>query len=263
MMLLPRLMSFSTTIFLSVRESLIMKNLYLCTNPSSPTLFLTWGNDIVLSSTSRECTCACELMDVHQCNKVDLPRDCFVCLFITSFYFLSINKHCLGWKIFCTYSRFSEASVSERQISRIVWTVRNSRFPNIHILFGCTPLAFVCTPEIRWAEQDPEFVLLSSQVHTWEWSRTPRVSGLLEELCPHRYAVSRDETTCASFHLKKKRKLGEELSSDLFIETNSCTRVVILHRILYFLRQYQYKWVILQTLWFLLFFGTTVSRTHV
>ena len=51
-----------------------------------------------------------------------------------------------------------EASVSERQISRIVWSIRNSRFPNIHIFFVCRPPASVGTPEIRWADQHPEYI---------------------------------------------------------------------------------------------------------
>ena len=77
------------------------------------------------------------------------------------------NQHCLGWRIFCTYSRFPETSVSERQTSRIFWTIRNSRFS-----------------ETLWAEQHPEFVLLASQVHTWEYFVLPGFFGLLEESCP-------------------------------------------------------------------------------
>ena len=77
------------------------------------------------------------------------------------------NQHCLGWNIFCTCSRFPEACVSERQTSRIFWTIRNSRFP-----------------EIRWTEQHPEFVPPFSPVHTWEYFVLSRLSRLLEECCP-------------------------------------------------------------------------------
>ena len=81
--------------------------------------------------------CTSELAGVHQCSKVDFPSCCFVCLLydLVSILFhrrLCIrNQHCLGWKIFCTYSRLPEASVSERQISRCFGTIRNSQLREV------------------------------------------------------------------------------------------------------------------------------------
>ena len=83
----------------------------------------------------------------------------------------------LGMKTSCTCSRFPEACVSGRQISRIVWIIRNTRFP-----------------ETRWAEQHPEFVLLCSQVHTWEYLVLTRLLRVTRRIfVPQiRYATRRD-----------------------------------------------------------------------
>ena len=77
----------------------IIKKLYLCTTSSSSKLFLTWGNNVVLSNSLRECTCTIELPDVHQWNKVDFPCCCFVCLFITSFHSFSTAAFTSGINI--------------------------------------------------------------------------------------------------------------------------------------------------------------------
>ena len=97
MMLLPRLMSFSITIFHLCENH--KKKLYLCTTSSSSKLFLTWGNNVVLSNSLRECTCTIELADVHQWNKVDFPCCCFVCLYITSFHSFSTAAFTSGINI--------------------------------------------------------------------------------------------------------------------------------------------------------------------
>ena len=129
-------------------------------------LFRTFGDVLVLRSTLeivlanilRDVLVLLDVADVHQCSKVDFPYCCFVCPFMTSFHSLSTAAFASGiniaweWKIFCTFSRFAEACVSERETSRIFWTIRSSRFL-----------------EVRWTEQHPEFVLLASQVHTWEY----------------------------------------------------------------------------------------------
>ena len=54
-------------------------------------------------------------------------------------------------------------------------------------------------------------------------SRTPRILRLTWRILSHRYAVPRDKTTCACFHLQ--RKLSEELSWDLFIGTIFCEKL--------------------------------------
>ena len=61
---------------------------------------------------------------------------CFFCaFFMTSFHSFSTVASASGINIawnersFAYTSRFPEACVSERQISRVFWTIRNSRFP--------------------------------------------------------------------------------------------------------------------------------------
>ena len=151
-----------------------------------------------------------DVADAHQCSKVDFPYLLlFVCLLydLLSFLFycrLCIwNKHCWGWKIFCSYFSVSR--------SMRLWET------DLQSLLNHTSLSI---PEVRWSEQHSEFVLLSSQVHTREYLVLPGFLRFTCRILTHRYAVPRDETTCACFHLQKK--LSEELSWDLFVGTNSC-----------------------------------------
>ena len=76
----------SVTKFSSVRDLLTIKKSSLMYKFFRHKLFLTWGNNNVLSNTSRKCTCTFELVDVHQCNTVDFPCGSFVCLLKTSFH---------------------------------------------------------------------------------------------------------------------------------------------------------------------------------
>ena len=59
--------------------------------------------------------------------------------------------------------------------------------------------------------------------------RTPWIFRFTWRILSHRYAVPRDETTCACFHLQ--RKLGEELSLRSFHRNEFVRNVVIRHRI--------------------------------
>ena len=54
-------------------------------------------------------------------------------------------------------------------------------------------------------------------------SRTPQTFGVTWRILSHKYAVPRDETTCACFHIQ--RELSEGLPQDLFIGTNSCAKL--------------------------------------
>ena len=88
---------------------------------------------------------------------------CVFCAFsTTSFHSFSIVVFAfeiniaLGERSSVCVSRFPDACVSERQISRIFRTIRNFRLP-----------------EVRWSEQHSEFVLLSSQVNTWQYLVLP------------------------------------------------------------------------------------------
>ena len=64
------------------------------------------------------------------------------------------NQHCLGWKIF--YSYFS--------VSR-----------GMRLCQSLVNHAWLSIPEVRWSEPHSEFILLSSQVHTWEYLVLPQI----------------------------------------------------------------------------------------
>ena len=59
-----------------------------------------------------------------------------------------------------------QACVSERQISRIVRSIRDSRFPNIHIFICVYTSRIRIRVHPRFADQNN---IRSSQVHTWEY----------------------------------------------------------------------------------------------
>ena len=215
-------------------------NLHTCTNSSSTELF---PHLRLLFRTFLQMYMYFELADVHQCDKVDFPCCCFVSFFknLVSFLFhccLCVwNQHCLEWMIFCTYSRFPEASVSERQISRIVWTIRDSRFVCVHTQDSLSrTISEVCT------------TFFTSQ-HL-RVSRTLQFFGVTWRNLSHRYAVSPDETTCASFHQKMWRAFFWSFHRTEFVY-QSCN--IIQNSV--FLLQHQYNCILLQTLWLLLFWN--------
>ena len=168
-----------------VRARLIDNSFYLlCTNSSSTKLFLTWGNNVVLSNTSRWCTCTFELADVHQCNKVDCPCCCFcvplydLLSFLVHCCFCIWNQHCLGWNIFL----------------HILWVSRSKNLWETDLqnrLNHSWLSVLVCVHRLylwvhpRLAEQNNirivESFLPSPHLRV---SRTSWVSALLEEICP-------------------------------------------------------------------------------
>ena len=93
--------------------------------------------EIALSTIHRDVLVLLDVADVHQCSKVDFPYLLFLCVpslwlpFIPfPLSFLHLESTLLGCeRSFMHTSRFPEACVSERQISRVFWTIRNSRFP--------------------------------------------------------------------------------------------------------------------------------------
>ena len=111
-----------------------------------------------------------DVADVHQCNKVDFPYLLFMCLLYDHLSFLFLcrlciwNQHCFGWKIF--YSLFSVSGGMR------LWET------DLQSLLNHTQLSI---PEVRWSEPHSEFVLLSSQVLTWEYLVLTRFWGLLED----------------------------------------------------------------------------------
>ena len=135
----------------------------------------------------------------------------FVCLVYD---FLSFLFHCrlciwtqpcLGEGSVVCASRFPEACVSERQISRVFWIIRNSRFPKFadqnHIRSSCFFL--------------PSFTFESI-------SCSPDFEGYLKNFVSQiRCAARRDNVLPFTF----KEKLSEELSWDLLIGTNSCAKL--------------------------------------
>ena len=169
--------------------------------------------EIVLANIPLDVLVLLDVADVHQCSKVDFPYLLFcVCLLydLLSFLFhcrLFIwNQHCLGWKIF--YSYFSVSRGMR------LWET------DLQSLLNHTQLSI---PKVRWSE--PTFV-----VHTSFFPGshlrvpcTPRTFRVTSRILSHRYAVPRDETTCACFHLQ--RESSEELPQDVFIGTNSCAKL--------------------------------------
>ena len=82
--------------------------------------------EIALANILRDVLVLLDVADVHQCNKVDFPCVLFLCaFFMTSFHSFSIPAFASGINIvwversFIHTSRFPEACVSERQISRV------------------------------------------------------------------------------------------------------------------------------------------------
>ena len=183
----------SVTNFSSVRYFVTTKNLCSCTTSSSTTLFphlrllfrtftkmymyfwIGWCPSVQQSGLSLLLFC------VPLYNVLSFLVHCCLCVW---------NQHCLGWKIFCTYSRFPEANVSERQISRVVRTIRDTRFVCVYTQDSLSRTisevntSFFHGPHLRV-------------------SRTPQVFRVTRRILSHRHAVSRNETTCACFHLKE------------------------------------------------------------
>ena len=114
-----------------MRDFLTVKNLCSCTNSSSTKLFPH------LRLLFRTFTRMYMYFWIGGCPSVQQSGLSLLLFCVPLYNVLSFlvhcclvvwNQHCLGWKIFCTYSRFREANVSERQISRIVRTIRDTRF---------------------------------------------------------------------------------------------------------------------------------------
>ena len=169
--------------------------------------------EIALANNGRDVLVLLEVADVHQCNKVDFPYLlCMCAFFMTSFHSFSIVAFASGINIawversFVCASWFPEACLSEREISRIFWTIRNSRFPMFADHNDIRSSYFFLT------KFPLESILYSPDFLRFTW-----------RILSHKYAVPRDETTCAYFHLQRKE--GEELSWDLFIGTNSCVKL--------------------------------------
>ena len=177
----------------SVRDSLMIKNLYLCTNSSSTKLFLKWRNNMVLSNTSRECTCTYELTDVHHCIKVDFPCGCFGCLFTTSFHSFSTAAFASGINI----------AWSERSVAHTLGFPRQASLRD------------------RSPELSEPFVTLGFPPGFWE---------LLEEFCPTD-TLCRETTQHAPAFTSTIWQLGEELSFRSFHWDEFVHQIVTLHRI--------------------------------
>ena len=209
---------------------------------------------MVLSNTSRECTWTFELTDVHQCIKVDFPCCCFVWLFITSFHSFSNAAFASGiniaWGERSSAHSFGfprQASLKDRS-PELSWTIRNSRFPNIHILFLCTPPAFVCTPRDSLSRTTSGVCTSFFPSSHLRVSRTPRVSAIREEFCP-------TDTLCRATSTLKKSKIRCRTFFQIFslerIRVPSCDTT----QNFVFPLQNQYKWILLQTLRLLLFWN--------
>ena len=161
--------------------------------------FHTWDRSCEISP-GCTCTLGCGGCPSMQQSGLSLLY-VFVCLLYDLLSFIPFPLSALSsginiaWdeRSFVCASRFPETCVSERQISRFFWTIRNSRFP-------------------KCADQN----------HI----RSSFFFLVLPAFLSHRYAVARDQTTCACFHLLKNRwKSFLEILSSEPILAWSCNKV--------------------------------------
>ena len=151
-----------------------------------------------------------EFADVHQCNKVDFPCCCFVCLFATSFHSFSTAAFACGINIAWGERSFAHTLSFPRQVSLRDRSPELSEpfvtlgFP-ISIFCLCVHPSHLCVHP-RFPEQNNilslYFFLRKFTLESISYSPGFRVT---RRIVSQRYAVSRDETTCASFHLETKK----------------------------------------------------------
>ena len=141
------------------------------------------------------------------------------------------NQYCLGWKIFYSYFSVSQGTRLWETDLQNCLNIRNSRFPNIHILFVYTPRISVYTRDSLSRPTSGVHASFFPSSHL-RVSRTHRVVGSLEEFWLTD-TPSLDETSCASFHLKKKKIRCRDVFRS-FHWNEFVYQVVILHRILSF-----------------------------
>ena len=147
------------------------------------------------------------VVDVHQCNKVNFPYLLFLCAFLwLPFIPFPLSPTLLGMKdllfILLGFPRYASMRDRSPESSEPHVTL-DSRSSLIRTTFG-VHASFFPGSHLRV-------------------SRTPQIFKVTWRILSHRYAVPRDETTCACFHFQ--RELSEELSWYLFIETNSCAKL--------------------------------------
>ena len=165
---------------------------------------------------------------------------------------LHLESTFLGVKdlLFIVFDFPRQASLRD-QVSRIVWTIRNSRFPNIHICL-CVHSPHWCVHP-RFAEQNNIWSLYFFLAEfSLEISRTPQVLGLLEEFCPTDTPCHQTRKHALNFHLRNKK-----IKWRAFFQTFSLERIRVpsckTTQIYACLLQYQYKWILLQKLRLLFF----------
>ena len=155
---------------------------------------------------------------LHQCNKVDFPYLLSLCaLFMTSFHSFSIVAFASGINIawsersFVCASRFPEACVSKRQISRVFWTIRNNWFAK-----------FADQNHIR----SLYFFFPSSHLRV---SRTPRIfQGYLKNFVSQIRCAARRENMCL---LSPSKGIKWRASLRSFHRDEFVRKVVIKYRI--------------------------------
>ena len=154
--------------------------------------------------------------DDHQCSKMDFPYLLFfVCLLydLLSCLFhcrLCIwYQHCLGWVIFCLCFSVSRGMR--------LWET------DLQSLLNHTQLSI---SEVRWSELHSEFILLSSQVLTWESLVLTGFVGLLEESCLTDTLCRETRQRVLAFTSKENwgKSFLEILSSEGIL-AQSCNRV--------------------------------------
>ena len=185
------------------------------------------------------------MADVHRWNKADFPCCCFVCLLRTWFHSFSTVAFASGINIAWVERSFAHTLGFPRQrvwkTFRIFWTMRDSRFPNIH-----------STPFVLWVHPR----LVEENIIRSLYSPGFRVT---RRILSHRYAMSRNETASASFHLEK---IKWRLSFRSFHWSEFVYQNVIPHRIPSFFCNINTNEFCFRH-FDSCYFGTTVSCLHV
>ena len=243
------------------KKSLLMYKIH-----QTPKIFLKWGIHIVLSNTHRSVHVFLNLQMSINATKWTFLVVVFACLFTTSFHSFSTASFASGINIAWSERSFTHTLGFPRQASR------RDRCPELsepYVTLGslictyyyCVHPFYLCVhPRLVEQNNIPSlyFFLPRFTLESISYSPGCRVT---RRILSHRYAVSRDETTCAKFHLKNKitkwRPFFRSFHRSEFVYYD-----VMLHRIPSF-----YCNINTNEFCFRHFgscyFGTTVSRTHV
>ena len=259
---------FSVTNLISVRDSLtVIKNLYLCTKFIKHQNYFSSEEIRLFFRTLAGVymyfwICRCPSMQQSGLSLLLF----FACFFTTSFHSFSTATFASGINIAWSERSFTHTLGFPRQASR------RDRCPElsepyvtlgslIRTYYYCVHSFYLCVhPRLVEQNNIPSLYFFLPRFTLESISYSPGCRVTRRIVC-HRYAVSRDETTCARFHLKNKKTKWRPFFRS-FHRSEFVYQVVMLHRIPSF-----YCNINTNEFCFRHFgscyFGTTVSRTHV